>query len=142
MHPSSNDIFFTFQGSTDGGSNYNTTMTTTFFDAYHSESGSPSALRYVATLDQAQGTSFQPICASPTNGNDEASSGELFLFSPSSTIFVKHYVSRMECTETSYSKDNHSAGYFNTTSSINAIQFKFASGNIDSGTIKLYGIGD
>jgi len=141
MHPASNDIFFTFQGSTDSGSNYNTSMTTTYFDAYHSESGSPSALRYITSLDQANGTSFQTISVA-FSGNDEASSGELYLFNPSSTTFVKHYMSRIESTESAYSKDNHSAGYFNTTSAIDAIQFKMSSGNIDAGTIKLYGIKD
>ena len=141
MHPASNDIFFTFQGSTDSGSNYNTSMTTTYFDAYHAESGSPSALRYITSLDQANGTSFQTISVA-FSGNDEASSGELYLFNPSSTTFVKHYMSRIESTESAYSKDNHSAGYFNTTSAIDAIQFKMSSGNIDAGSIKLYGIKD
>ena len=139
MHPASVENF-TFQGSTDGGSNYNTSITSTFFDAYHAESGSPSALRYVASLDQANGTSFQTLGASPHNQNDEASSGILHLFDPSNTTFVKHFISRMEVTETSYSKDNYCSGYFNTTSAINAIQFKFASGNIDSGTIDMYGV--
>ena len=141
MHPSSNDIFFTFQGSTDSGSNYNTSMTTTYFDAYHAESGSASALRYITSLDQANGTSFQTISVA-FSGNDEASSGELYLFNPSSTTFLKHYMSRIESTESAYSKDNYSAGYFNTTSAIDAIQFKMSSGNIDAGTIKLYGIKD
>ena len=141
LHPSSNDIFFTFQGSTDSGSNYNTSMTTTIFDAYHAESGSASALRYITSLDQVNGTSFQTISVA-FSGNDEASSGELYLFNPSSTTFVKHYFSRIESTESSYSKDQYCAGYFNTTSAIDAIQFKMSSGNIDSGTIKLYGIKD
>ena len=139
MHPSSNDIFFTFQGSTDSGSNYNTSMTTTYFDAYHAESGSASALRYITSLDQANGTSFQTISVA-FSGNDEASSGELYLFNPSSTTFVKHYMSRIESTESAYSKDNYSAGYFNTTTALTRFRFKFVSGNIDSGVIKLYGI--
>ena len=141
IHPANNNILFNFQGSTDSGSNYNTSMTTTFFDAYHAESGSPSALRYITSLDQANGTSFQTISVA-FSGNDEASSGELYLFNPSSTTFVKHFFSRIESTETSYSKDQYCAGYFNTTSAIDAIQFKMSSGNIDAGTIKLYGIKD
>ena len=141
IHPANDNILFNFQGSTDSGSNYNTSMTTTFFDAYHAESGSPSALRYITSLDQANGTSFQTISVA-FSGNDEASSGELYLFNPSSTTFVKHFFSRIESTETSYSKDQYCAGYFNTTSAIDAIQFKMSSGNIDSGTIKLYGIKD
>ena len=141
IHPANDNILFNFQGSTDSGSNYNTSMTTTFFDAYHAESGSPSALRYITSLDQGNGTSFQTISVA-FSGNDEASSGELYLFNPSSTTFVKHFFSRIESTETSYSKDQYCAGYFNTTSAIDAIQFKMSSGNIDAGTIKLYGIKD
>ena len=141
IHPANNNILFNFQGSTDSGSNYNTSMTTTIFDAYHAESGSPSALRYITSLDQANGTSFQTISVA-FSGNDEASSGELYLFNPSSTTFVKHFFSRIESTETSYSKDQYCAGYFNTTSAIDAIQFKMSSGNIDAGTFKLYGIKD
>ena len=141
IHPANDNILFNFQGSTDSGSNYNTSMTTTFFDAYHAESGSPSALRYITSLDQGNGTSFQTISVA-FSGNDEASSGELYLFNPSSTTFVKHFFSRIESTETSYSKDQYCAGYFNTTSAIDAIQFKMSSGNIDSGTFKLYGIRD
>ena len=141
IHPANDNILFNFQGSTDSGSNYNTSMTTTFFDAYHAESGSPSALRYITSLDQANGTSFQTISVA-FSGNDEASSGELYLFNPSSTTFVKHFFSRIESTETSYSKDQYCAGYFNTTSAIDAIQFKMSSGNIDAGTFKLYGIKD
>jgi len=140
IHPASNDIFFTFQGSIDSGSNYNISMTTTYFDVYNAENDSGRDLRYLTGLDQANATSFQPIAAACTNGNDESSSGTLHLFEPSSTTFVKHYISRIEVTESAYSKDNYSSGYFNTTSAINAVQFKFASGNIDSGTISLYGI--
>jgi len=139
IHPASNNILFNFQGSTDSGSNYNTSMTTTIFDAYLAEDASANSLRYIASIDQANGTSFQTISVA-FSGNDEASSGELYLFNPSSTTFVKHFTSRIESTESSYSKDQYCAGYFNTTSAIDAIQFKMSSGNIDAGTIKLYGI--
>ena len=139
IHPASNNILFNFQGSTDSGSNYNTSMTTTIFDAYLAEDASANSLRYIASIDQANGTSFQTISVA-FSGNDEASSGELYLFNPSSTTFVKHFTSRIESTESSYSKDQYCAGYFNTTSAIDAIQFKMSSGNIDGGTIKLYGI--
>jgi len=114
-------------------------MTTTIFDAYLAEDASANSLRYIASIDQANGTSFQTISVA-FSGNDEASSGELYLFNPSSTTFVKHFTSRIESTESSYSKDQYCAGYFNTTSAIDAIQFKMSSGNIDAGTIKLYGI--
>ena len=67
--------------------------------------------------------------------------GELYLFSPSDTTFVKHFIGRFGSTNVSpQNYDNHFAGYGNTTSAVNAIDFKFSSGNIDSGVIKMYGI--
>ena len=139
IHPS-DDANFTFQGTIDSGSNYNVTMTNTYFMANHNEGDTAAALGYEATIDQAQGTSFQRICRIG-NDNDQAGSGELWLFNPSSTTYVKHFMSRIsEAHPSEYIQDGFVAGYFNTTSAIDGIQFKMASGNIDSGTIKLYGI--
>ena len=141
IHPATNNTQFQFQGSTDSGSNYNVTMTTTFFQAQHSEAGSGVALSYKTGADQAQGTSFQQLSADVGNENDECFSGELRLFNPSSTTFVKHFLSR--CSTYAgiyYMVDTHAAGYFNTTSAIDAAQFKMSSGNIDAGDICLYGI--
>ena len=140
VHPASNSQRFTFQGNAAGGSGFNETMTTTQFQAEHSEGGT-SDFRYRADYDQAQGTSFQAITQQVGNDNDECFSGSLTLFNPSSTTFVKHFISRCQEYENSnYSQDVFTAGYFNTTSAIDEIQFKFESGNIDAGTIKLYGI--
>ena len=140
IHPATDATTFTFQGNAAGGSGYNETMTTTFFVANHDEGDSSTDLSYQTGIDQAQGTSFQRL-AKIGNGNDECASGELWLFNLSSTTYVKHFM----CTSQEYhdenlSERNHVAGYFNTTSAIDEIQFKMASGNIDSGTIKLYGI--
>ena len=136
--PSSND--FSFNGSTDSGSNYNVTKTTTSFFGQHSEADSTD-LRYEGSLDLAQGTGFQPLTNYQGNDNDQASSGEMFLFNPSSTTFVKHFLTKTNnVTASDFSVNLFIGGYFNTTSAINAIQFKFTSGNIDSGVIKLYGI--
>ena len=141
IHPSSNTSALDFQGSTDSGSNYNVTMTTTFFQAQHSEAGSGVALSYKTGADQAQGTSFQQLSADVGNENDECFSGELRLFNPSSTTFVKHFLSRCSTyAGIDYMVDTHAAGYFNTTSAIDAAQFKMSSGNIDAGDICLYGI--
>ena len=143
IHPASDNVNFVFQGSTDGGSNYNTTMTTTYFRAYHSESGASSALEY-ADHDLAQGTSYQELFVAIGSDNDQACCGILKLFNPSSTTYVKHFVSQGASSHPSdIAKHNFAAGYFNTTSAINAINFKFFSGgdyNIDAGTIKLYGV--
>ena len=142
-HPATNNTPFKFQVSTDGGSNYNTTLTSTTFRAYHYENGSAAALEYRTGDDQAQGTAFQQITNNVGNANDESLAGTLFLYNPSSTTFVKHFMCNTnEYNATVVSLNYFTAGYFNTTSAINAVQFKFDSGNIDAGKIKLYGIKD
>ena len=141
IHPASDKVYFTFQGSTDSGSNYNTTATTTNFSAYHFESDSATELAYRSTDDQAQSTNFINIAQRVGSDNDQSISGSLQLFNPSSTTFVKHFISRVaESHPSEYIQDNLVTGYFNTTNNIDAIQFKMSSGNIDAGTIKLYGI--
>ena len=140
IHPATDNASFTFQASTDSGSNYNTTLTTILFQAYHSEAGS-GGLGYNTSNDQAQATGFQVICQGIGNGNDECGSGYLHLFNPSSTTFVKHFMARgSNYFYQDFAEDEISAGYFNTTSAIDAIQFKMSSGNIDAGDICLYGI--
>ena len=141
MHPASDGVQFQFNGSIDGGSNYNVTKTTTIFFGYHDEDGSPAALSYVTGYDLAQSTSDQLIMENLGNSNDESGSGTLFLFSPSSDTFVKHFmVVTNGYASYNYSQNYYTAGYFNTTSAINAVTFKMSSGNIDSGVIKMYGL--
>ena len=140
IHPSSDDNRFTFQGSIDGGSNYNVAITSSGFQAYHTEGGS-SNLEYSSSIDSAQGTGFLPLNASIGGADDESSVGTLKLFSPSSTTFVKHFIAESNAyLESNGSDIFYTAGYFNTTSAINGIQFKMLNNNIDSGVIKLYGI--
>jgi|TARA_R100000482_G_C5049099_1_gene111864 hypothetical protein len=140
IHPQTDAQKLTFQGNASGGSGYNETITSTFFRAYSEESGT-TALSYDTGGDQAQGTSYQQISDSVGSDTDQCCSGFLHLFNPSSTTFVKHFIARTNTYQSSdYSIDVFSSGYFNTTSAIDEIQFKMASGNIDSGTITLYGI--
>ena len=143
LHAGSDDVFITFNGR-DGGSSYDATKTTTSFSAYHNEAGNDTSLGYRTGSDLAQGTGFQRLSTDSVGvGNDEASSGELFLFNPSSTTFVKHFMARSSIYhDGDYVFDSFIAGYFNVTAAIDAIQFKMSSGNIDAGTIKLYGIKD
>jgi len=141
MHPASNDIPFQFQVNASGQTGFNETITSTAFDAYHAENGSAAALRYLTGSDQAQGTGYQNL-STGTNGNDESQSGELWLYGISSTTFVKHFMSRFQDTHSSYTTDQYVAGYINTTSAIDEVSFKYSTGNIDSGKIKLYGIKD
>ena len=141
-HPSSADRELVFQGTTDG-SNYNTTMTNTYFYAYNNEAGSTQNLGYDTARDQAQGTDFQRISLPTKPDNDSSGSGELIIFNPSSTTFMKHFIARTSSySQDSMAQDVYTAGYFNTTSAITGLQFKQRTGNIDSATFKLYGIKD
>ena len=141
MHPATNNTDFSFNMSVDGGSNYNVVKTTTYFRAYHRENGTGGTLEYNDSKDLAQSTSFQPISVYLGNENDESCGGTLQLFNPSSTTFVKHFISTTnEYNYSDYTQNSFVAGYANTTSAVDAIQFKMSSGNIDSGVIKLYGV--
>ena len=141
MHPANDGVALRFNMSVDSGSNYNVTKTTTLFRSIHKEDGSDSGLSYRTGEDIANGTGFQDLHTNSGNDNDQCMIGQLSLFSPSSTTLAKHFSSRMQsAAEGDYSQEFHMAGYGNTTSAVNAVQFKFASGNIDSGTIKLYGV--
>ena len=140
IHPATDQTSLLFQGNAAGGSGYNETITSTGWQAQHSESGS-SEVSYESGSDQAQGTAFQKISHELGTDNDQCAAGYLHLFNPSSTTFVKHYISKLNAYRyNDYSQMHFSAGYFNTTSAIDEIQFKMSSGNIDSGTITLYGI--
>jgi len=143
-HPSAN-ADFVFNASADTGSNYNVTKTTSFFHNQVNEAGNYHNLAIQTGNDVAQGTGDATLSRKIATGNDDATSGEMYLFNPASTTFVKHFMSRLKANQNisaQYNSDNFSAGYLNTTSAVDAIQFKFASGNIDSGIIKLYGIKD
>ena len=143
IHGATEDAEFQFQGSTDSGSNYNVTKTSTYFLAEHFANSASTSLGYQTAKDLAQSTSFQSLMHSLGNANDENLSGELYLYNPSSTTFVKHFVSRTQAQfydPTNVSFDNHIAGYGNTTSAVDAIQFKMSSGNIDAGEILLFGV--
>ena len=141
IHPATDDVEFTFNMSTDNGSNYNVTKTSTNFATYHDEADTTSALSYQASSDLAQSTAFQRIAGANGNGADENCSGTLQLFNPASTVYVKHFISNFQKnTYHNYSFSDYVAGYGNTTSAIDAVQFKMSSGNIDDGIIKLYGV--
>ena len=125
----------------DGDTAYDAVKTTTWFRALHSEDNSIANLTYDAAYDLAQSTSAQRLTGSLGNGNDESISGELTLYNPSSTTFVKHFIDRGAAYfNANGAFDIFSAGYCNTTAAIDGVQFTMSSGNIDSGVIKLYGI--
>ena len=141
MHPQTDSQTFKVNFSSDAGSNYNVTKTTTFFRPFNFESDASAALEYQTNEDLAQGTGFQSLADRVGNDADASCSGTLYLFNPSSTTFVKHFFSRFNrMFSDPVTADDFMGGYGNTTSDVDAIQFKFSSGNIDAGTIKLYGI--
>ena len=141
---SNNGNHISFNGSIDGGSNYNVTKTTTYFDATHSEAESDASLQYQAGYDIAQGTGYQILAGSVDSASDASMAGILHLFSPSNTTYVTHFYSRFNILS-AYPANNTCkatfvAGYFNTTSAVNAIVFRAEVNNIDNAVIQLYGI--
>ena len=141
MHPSVDGAFFQFNMSTDNGSNYNVAKTTTFFRAYHYESGQSSVFDYRTSEDLAQGTGFQTIQDYLGADNDQSCSGYIHLFNPSSSTFVKHYIlNNNGCFNNDISINIFSAGYGNTVNPITNLKFQMSSGNIDAGQILLFGV--
>ena len=140
IHPATDQTNLVFQGNAAGGSGYDETMTTSTFQSQHSESGS-SELSYESGMDLAQATDFQRIAHEVGNDNDQSTSGYLHLFNPSDTTFVKHFIAKSQSYRyNDYSHRLFTAGYFNLKGAIDEIQFKMSSGNIDAGTIQLFGV--
>ena len=140
VHPATNEVKFTFQANASGQSGYNETIDSTFFTARHSEDDSSPDLYYGDAHDQSQGTAFQQL-AFVGNDADWSVGGELFLFNPSNTTYVKHFYCTNNCSH--YGDATHNpriAGYFDTTTAIDDIQFKMTSGNMDA-VIRMYGVG-
>ena len=141
IHPSNQPSDFQFNFSIDSGSNYNVTKTTTAFSNYHNEADTDTFLGYVTGLDLAQSTAFQTIGNDIGNGNDESTSGILTIYNPSSSVFVKHFLSNFNVYDSGdYTANYVTAGYGNTTSPVTNIKFQMSSGNIDDGIIKMYGV--
>ena len=141
IHPATDGTRFTFQGDTGTNTNYNQTITSSFFYAQQGESEDP-LLAYGSGQDQAQATGFQDLSLSiDSDGNDSSCSGYLHIFDPSNTTFAKHFIGLTQIVGNGYySYSNYSGGYFNITTALTRFQFKMSSGNIDSGLIKLYGV--
>jgi len=140
INPATDATYFSFQVNAAGASGYNETITSTSFYAYHNEDNSATGLAAHSGSDQAQGTAYQHLTYESGNGTDESIAGILYLFSPSSTTYVKHFQSRTNSYYSSnISWEQHNSGYFNVTTAIDEISFKMASGNFD-GVIQMYGI--
>jgi len=141
IHPATNDQAFAFQVDTGTNTSYNQTITSTFFNAQHDESDSNTYFMYRTSGDLAQGTAFQRLTEGTGNDNDQSCSGTLHLFDPSNTTFAKHFIANTHnAHQGDYAMNNFIGGYVNTTTALTRVRFKFESGNIDSGVIKLYGV--
>tara|TARA_R110000803_G_scaffold202490_1_gene267693 strand:- start:192 stop:800 length:609 start_codon:yes stop_codon:yes gene_type:complete len=142
IHPATDNVKWTFQSDVGTGTTYGQTITSTDFIAQHSEADAVE-LGYATANDQGQGTAFQPIGQLVGNGGDECVSGTLHIFNPSNTTFVKHFIGNTNVYRfDNFTREHFTAGYFNTTTALTRFNFKFSSGNIDSGVIKMYGIKD
>ena len=142
IHPQTDGVKFQV-GFRDGGTDYDASKTTTIFQAYHNEAGNDTTLNYDTGEDHANGTGFQTMTGGDSLGSDadQCIVGTLHLFNPSSTTFVKHFIARTNFSgNNNYSVNAHIAGYCNTTTAIDGVQFKMSTGNIDAGDICLYGI--
>jgi len=140
IHPETDNVSFQVNFR-DGGSSYDATKTSSAFTAYNDEAGTDAALGYSGSNDLAQATGVQTLLGSLGNGNDESTSGELILYDPSSTTYVKHYVAKIQYYNRSdYSQIYYIAGYCNVTAAIDGVQFSMSSDEIQGGTIKMYGV--
>ena len=142
VHPSADGAQLTVNFR-DGSTAYGATKTTTYFFAYHEEDDASTSLGYNTSYDLAQSTAAQPLTHNLDNDNDASLSGYMHLFDPSSTTFVKHFLSRVSLMghgDPRFSAERSASGYCNVTAAIDGVQFAMSSGNIDSGVIKMYGV--
>jgi hypothetical protein len=141
IHPATDVTHFQFQGDTGTNTNYNQTITSTSFRSFHYENDTSTGLQYFTGGDQAQGTAFQMLAENVGNDNDQSCSGTLTIFNPASATFVKHFIARVQYSDSDdRTREHYVAGYFNLTTPLTRFQFKMSSGNIDDGIIKLYGV--
>ena len=143
IHPSATSAEFKFQvnASDDTGGGFDTSLiASSHFYVAHNESGGNEGPSYQGSYDVANAASFQPFGENVGGENDESLAGELHLFNPASTTYVKNFHARVH----HYRSDNRAltgftAGYINDTTAIVEVQFKMSTGTFD-GKIKLYGI--
>ena len=145
IHPSADSAEFGFQGDTGTNTSYAQTITSSFFHAAHRQDAAVTEFAYDTGADLTQATGLQQLAYNIDNGNDANLSGYLKLFDPSSSTFAKHFFAVCNYTydgdgDERYSYNTVVGGYFNTTTAITRLQFKFVSGNVDAGTIQLIGI--
>lgn len=145
FNPATDDYHLFFQCSTNGGSSYGVTLTSTMFLVTHRLDDGGDSFGYNTGGDLAQSTDYQYLMYGIANGASDNSSGILNLFGPGGTAYVKNWYARfggakMTASGPAEFVERHSSGYFNTTSAINAISFKSYSGSAFDATVQMYGI--
>ena len=141
IHPATDGAKFGFQFNASGGSGFDETLTTTYWRTYNNEAADSAGTGYVQSEDQAQGTAFTILDGGVGADADQCTAGVMQLFNPASTTFIKHFIFRgTHYDVNNFVADVHTNGYVNTTSAITEVQFKFSSGNIDAGTIRMFGV--
>ena len=141
LNPTTGAVFQWQVDANGGDDGYNDIyITSTFFRAYHLENDSATGLQYLTGEDEAQTQAYSNLAQGITNGADENGNGELHLYNPSSTTYVKHWHSQMQANDGTYGMNNFASGYWNTTSAINAVNFKFANDSNFTGKIKMWGV--
>jgi hypothetical protein len=140
INPSTDSADLKVQFNVAGESGFNETITSTHFQAYKGEADETPSLGYGAAGDQAEGTAYQYLLYDIGNGADESGAGELHLFNPASTTYVKHFYGSFQMYHVAnYSQVMYTAGYVNVTGAIDEVSFKISTGNFD-GTIKMWGV--
>ena len=139
IHPQTSDANFTV-GFRDGSTDYDAVKTTSYARVYNAEAGSSNALEH-QDEDLDQSTDFHKLTTDLGAEKDEGCSGFMHFFNPANTTFAKHFISELSVySQNDYNYHVFTGGYVNTTTAIDAVQFKMHSGNIDAGDICLYGI--
>jgi len=142
MNPaaSGSSVYFTFQG---GAGSYATTMTSTFWKTAHYIGGAAGEGPDMG-LGQHQESGYQKLFQGPGPGSTESVASELYLFNPSSTTFVKHFICVTTGIYGPYATrgvtNTQVAGYFNVTSAITSIGFKLDDDSAFDATIQLWGL--
>ena len=141
LNPATDGAEFVFQFNAAGQSGFNEVVNNTHFYAAHNEDDGETQFQYDTSFDSGDThTSSVIFVGNAGNGGDESTAGELHLFNPSSTTYVKNFAGRMsEYYEGNRNYDIFVGGYVNVTAAIDEIEFKMSTGNFD-GIIKMWGV--
>ena len=132
--PASDSQNFMFKVSDDAGSTYEATNYDFFLVKGHSGNGT-------IETEAGPGATAVKLHAFVGNASGEGCSGLIHINNPSnSSLFTMFHWKGVGTDNTPETRMGDGVGSWNTTTAVDAVQFAFASGNITSGTFRLYGI--